>query len=142
MRVTVIDTNNQRADVEIGILAHQRLMIGITRINGIEGSVIVVRDIEGVAGDGWKVYVNRSEAAVNLIKAKMDPLADPASGRDVPGSDDPVDFQVAFAYAGHFYQIGNRTNAVDDDPIERVGPERVASVTFDLKHGLADVTLA
>jgi hypothetical protein len=143
MFVKKINPDGQTVELQVGDPSYQHLMIGTIRERGREGFVVAVRDISGITSDtdGWRIYVDRYLIKdINLLVARTDPFGDTPASPDYVGGDDPLDFQLAFSYGGHMYQIGNRVNKMDDKPIQRINPDG-AEVTFERNNTMVDVRL-
>jgi hypothetical protein len=95
-------------------------------------SVVAIRGMGQITGDsaGWQVYVGGSKLDVNVLNAKIEPT-DHSSMPAFIGADDPVNYQLQFVHDGRTWQIGNRVNMVDDEPIDRIDPDdENVTITF------------
>jgi hypothetical protein len=144
MIVKLVNPDGTNSEVAVDDPIYRHLMIGITRYRGLEGFIVAVCGIAGVTDgtDGWYMYIDRYLLVARPLVSRLLP---PGDGPCVPpfiGASDPLAFQLSIRHDGVVYQIGNGDNLAGDAPIERVDPETVTSITFDMMRRMVDVTLA
>jgi len=141
MRVSMINADGTTGAARITEPVDQHLMVGTARLNGRKIFIVAVRDIVGITatkGAGyWSIYVARFWAD------DVAPLDARNVGADTPDQpivgEEPAGIQLAFVYDGRTYQIG-QTNLIDNDPIERLDPQKVRMrMLFDHRLGTVDV---